>query len=284
MARFVRFRRLRAILARAITVAALFISGGALADISVIAGSQESRDRILKLLAQRPGSESLRSLELTITVGNAALREQCAIESNRPIIAISLYQSHLAEAAKTCRREVVGIPTDAPWASQERLARALFPGARLATLIEAENNEPLVSREGVEEQLQVPGEGVSKSLGRLIREGRWDVFLLPIDHTVYASADYRLALETLVRHRKPAIASATPLLRGGAVAAVYFTPAQLDEALLASLDHFINTGQLVGQTPAKVQIEINKTVLRNLFGRIIAADELRTIQAGVNGG
>lgn len=284
MPHFVLHRVFRAIFIGAFAATYLLNSEWVSAEISISGGTPETQSRLKTLIAERFDSRATENLELAITVGIPALIEQCSLETRSPIIATGLYESRFLEVAGQCSRPVVGIPADAPWVYQQRLTKKLFPGAKLATLINDAEGEALIPRPGVEAQLPVPGEGVAKSLGRLINEGRWDVFLLPIDHTVYSNVDYRLAVETLVRHRKPAIASVRPLLTRGAAAATYYTPAQLEEALLESIDQFIETGVLIGKRPREVRVGVNETVLRNLFGRVITADELRLIEAEVNGG
>ena len=256
----------------------------ATAEISIYGGDSETRERLQALIEDKLGQGSAATINLAITIGASALAEFCSENNQTPVLAIHLYEERYLEAKANCTQPVDAIFSDTPLRYQVRLANALFAGSRTAML--TSDSLPLTERadEAVDVLLPVPNEGVAKGLGRLISEGRWSVFLLPIDSTVYKGVDYRLTLETLFRHRRAAIVSINPLLLKGAVGATYYTQTQLEVAVIDTVDHFQKTGVLVGKRPDSVNVGINRTVLRNLYGRTITAEELRALETEVNGG
>ena len=263
---------------------ALIFPAGAAAEISIHGGKEAYRDGISSLLETHWSADQLADINLAITVGSAGLAAYCEQEDQTPVLAVYLYESRFAELSARCRQPVAAIFADAPLRYLYRTAEALFPGSRAAMLVSGDPaGEPHPEKPSLT-LLSVPKEGVAKGLGRLIDEARWDVFLLPVDSSAYQATDYRLSLETLFRHRKPAIVSIRSLLSQGAVAAAYYTPAQLEEAVIRSIKHLIEHGELVAERPDSVSVGINKTVLRNLYGRVLTAEELRALEAEVNGG
>lgn len=272
------------VLAGLITATVLAFPPGVLADISIHGGKDAYRERLRILLKEQWSVEQLENTDLAITVGLAGLAEFCENETETPVLATYLYQSRFAEVAAQCRQPVVPIFADAPLSSMTLLAEALFPGVDTAMLSTEERESVPADGQASHTLLPVPPEGVARGLGRLIDEGHWGVFLLPLDSRVFQATDYQLSLETLFRHRKPAIVSIHSLLNQGAVAATYYKPEQLEEAVIRSIKHLMNSGELVGEQPERVSVGINKTVLRNLYGRVITAEELRALEAEVNGG
>jgi len=272
------------------TLACLFLAGTlafpatASADISIHGGKEAYRDRIRSLLETHWTADQLENIDLAITVGSAGLAEYCEQGEQKPVLALYLYESRFTEVSANCHQPVAPIFADAPLPYLGRLANALFPGTETAMLIGGGPGLKPQPAGLPHTLLPVPREGVAKGLGRLISEGDWGVFLLPVDSTVFGATDYRLSLETLFRHRKPAIVSIRSLLSQGAVAAVYYTPDQIEEAVIRSINHLVESGELVGEHPDSVNVSINKTVLRNLYGRVITAEELRALEAEVNGG
>ena len=259
------------------------LASAAQAGISLHGGSEESREHLAGLIASQWGADETRDVDLAITIGTTALAEYCSGNHQSPVLAIYLYESRFEEAKADCAQPVAAIFSDAPLLYQVRLARGLFPGSRSAMLTsERATGEP-VPEKTADILLPIPEEGVAKGLGRLIAEGQWDVFLLPIDALVFKGSDYRLSLETLFRHRKPAIVSINQLLSQGAAATVYYTSTQLDQAVVEALDRLIETGELTGTRPDRVTVGINKTVMRNLYGRVIPPEVLRALEAEVNG-
>ena len=254
------------------------------AGISIHGGTPESRAQILAEVDARWRSEITRNTELAITIGASALAEFCSANKQTPVLATYLYRSRYLEIQEDCAQPVAAILADTALHYQARLAEVLFPGSRTATLTRNPGLGASDQTTMVDVLLSAPEEGVAKGLGRLITEGRWDAFLLPIDHSIYADADYRLALETLFRHRRVAIVSIESLLSQGAVAATYYSNTQLEAALLESVEHFLSTGKLIGKQPNLINVGINRAALRNLLGRIITAEELRALEAEVNGG
>lgn len=263
---------------------ALVFPAGASAEVTIHGGKDDYRDRIRSLLEEHWSQEQLENTHLAITVGSAGLVEYCGLEEQKPVLAVYLYESRFTGVSDQCQQPVAPIFVDAPLPYLGRLAGALFPGSHTAMLVSGDPNGGPQAEKQTHILLPIPGEGVAKGLGRLIEEGRWDVFLLPIDSSVYQATDYRLTLETLFRHRKPAIVSIRSLLSQGAVAAAYYTPTQIEEAVIRSINQLIERGELVGGRPDSVRVGINKTVLRNLYGRVITAEELRALEAEVNGG
>ena len=267
----------------ALATGAPLIPSIAQAEIRLHGGSEESRGHLTGLIAAQWSADKTRDVDLAITIGTTALAEYCASNDPSPVLAIYLYESRFQDAKAHCTQPVTAIFSDTPLLYLVRLSRALFPGSRSAMLTSERTAQVPVLEETADVLLPVPEEGVAKGLGRLIAEERWDVFLLPIDATVLKGTDYRLSLETLFRHRRPAIVSINRLLSQGAVAAAYYTPDQLEQAVIETLERFIESGELIGERPDSVSVGINKTVMRNLYGRVITADALRALEAEVNG-
>lgn len=259
------------------------LPGTAAADIQIIGGDSDVRDRLIELVNKRWPGDELASIDLTITIGAAALDGYCSMgESTGPALAIHLYASHYQQIKQNCAVPVAAILADAPLSYQIQLSQALFPGSRTAMLVGGYG--PPASDQAVDVPLSTPSVGVARGLGRLVREGRWDVFLLPIDHEVFSGADYRLAIETLFRHRKSTIGSIKSLLNLGAIAATFYSQSQLDQALLLAIERYLSVGVLEARSPERVNVTVNRTVLRNLYGRTITAEELRALEREVNGG
>ena len=139
---------------------------------------------------------------------------------------------------------------DPPLTALYRLARALFPGSKSATLISAAGAEGIAGPY-LHPYLRRASRGAWAVSSR---EGRWDVFLMPVDPEVFGGADYRLALETLFRHRKPVVVSIPSLLppgRGGD----YYAPEQLEAALQRTLRHWAKSGELLAGPPERIQVK-----------------------------
>lgn len=262
----------------------LGFSSGASAGISIHGGTPESRGRLVQLLDEQGITPSFGERNLAITIGRSALVAFCKQDSETPVLATYLYESRFNEVSANCQQIVEPIFVDASLEAANRLARAIFPDTNTAMLSASpiEDSEPSDAVSPI--QLPVPSEGVAKGLARLIDEGGWDVFLLPVDSRIFEVTDYRLSLETLFRHRKPSIVTIRSLLNQGAAAAVYYTPEQLEEAVIRSVREYGQSGHLAGTRPGEIRVDINRTVLRHLYGRVITAEELRAIQAEVNGG
>ncbi|MFV0277638.1 MAG: hypothetical protein ACK5HY_10695 [Parahaliea sp.] len=255
------------------------------ADIALYGGNDEVHARLQALITEELTPTQLGTLDLAITVGAEALTDYCEADGDNPVLATYLYASSLAGAAASCRQSVAAIPVDPPLDVLYRLGRAMFPESAAATLIRAgtaSDGAPATTRPY--RQLPVPPDGVARGLGRLIQEGHWEVFLMPIDAAVFKGADYRLALETLFRHRKPVVVSIPSLLPQGAVAAAYYTPEQLDAALRQTLRRWVETGELVAAPPGRIQVQVNPAVLRNGYGRVIAERDVRALEVEVNSG
>jgi hypothetical protein len=261
----------------------LVLLGNAAADVRFVGGDSELRGRLTELVSTRWPGDELAAIDLTITIGATALDDYCSAgESLGPVLAIHLYASHYRQSTAHCRVPIAAIPADAPLSTQIQLSQALFPRSRTAMLVRSDAT-PL-REQAVDIPLAIPSVGVAKGLGRLVKEGRWDVFLLPVDHEVFSGADYRLVIETLFRHRKPTIVSINSLLSVGAIAATFYSQSQLDHALLLTLERYLSDGVLEAATPERVTVTVNRTVLRNLYGRTITAEELRALENEVNGG
>tara|TARA_R100000808_G_C2084185_1_gene106953 strand:+ start:83 stop:409 length:327 start_codon:yes stop_codon:yes gene_type:complete len=106
---------------------------------------------------------------------------------------------------------------------------------------------------------------------------------MPVDPEVFGGADYRLALETLFRHRKPVVVSIPSLLHQGAAAAAYYAPEQLEAALRQTLRHWVESGELLAEPPDRIRVKVNDSVLRNGYGRVIAERDVRALEVEVNG-
>ena len=251
------------------------------ADVTIYGGDDRIRARIQTLITAEVPADQMSGVNLAITVGAEALNEFCESDSGRPVLATYLYTSRIPAAAGSCQQPVAAIPVDPPLTALYRLARALFPGSKSATLISAAGAEGTA---GPYLQLPLPPEGVARGLGRLIQEGRWDVFLMPVDPEVFGGADYRLALETLFRHRKPVVVSIPSILPQGAAAAAYYAPEQLEAALQRTLRHWVETGELLAGPPERIQVKVNHSVLRNGYGRVIAERDVLALEVEVNGG
>ena len=244
------------------------------ADVTIYGGDDRIRARIQALIATEVPADQMSGVSLVITVGAEALNAFCESDSGQPVLATYLYTSRIPAAAASCQQPVAVIPVDPPLTALYRLARALFPGSKSATLISAAGAEGTV---GPYRQLPLPPEG------RLIQEGRWDVFLMPVDPEVFGGADYRLALETLFRHRKPVVVSIPSLLHQGAAAAAYYAPEQLEAALRQTLRHWVESGELLAEPPDRIRVKVNDSVLRNGYGRVIAERDVRALEVEVNG-
>jgi hypothetical protein len=264
--------------------ATLIFVSSASADVTIHGGKAAYRERLAALLEEHWSADQLGRVNLAITVGLAGLAEFCEKDRETPVLATYLYQSRFADIAASCSQPVVPIFADTPLSSMGRLAEALFPGVETAMLSGGFAKDQAKPEHVPHILLPVPPEGVAKGLGRLIDEGRWGVLLLPLDSRIFKATDYRLSLETLFRHRKPAIVSIHSLLNQGAAAATYYKPEQLEEAVVRSIEHLMQSGELVGKQPDRVSVDINKTVLRNLYGRVITEEELHALEAEVNGG
>jgi hypothetical protein len=251
------------------------------ADVTIHGGDDRIRAHLQALIAAEMPVDQMSGANLAITVGAEALNEFCESGSGQPVLATYLYASRISAAAASCQQPVETIPVDPPLTVLYRLARALFPDSKSATLVSAAGAEgparPYL-------QLPVPPEGVARGLGRLIQEGRWDVFLMPVDPEVFGGADYRLALETLFRHRKPVVVSIPSLLPQGAAAAAYYAPEQLEAALQKTLRHLVESGELLAGPPDRIQVKVNNFVLRNGYGRVITERDVLALEVEVNGG
>ena len=251
------------------------------ADVTIYGGDDRIRARIQALITAEVPADQMSGVNLAITVGAEALNAFCESDSGQPVLATYLYTSRVPAAAASCQQPVAVIPVDPPLTALHRLARALFPGSKSATLISAAGVE---GTDGPYLQLPLPPEGVARGLGRLIQEGRWDVFLMPVDPEVFGGADYRLALETLFRHRKPVVVSIPSLLPQGAAAAAYYAPEQLEVALQQTLRHWVESGELLAGPPERIQVKVNNAVLRNGYGKVIAERDVLALEVEVNGG
>lgn len=259
-----------------------FLVWPARADLALYGGDERTREHLRALLTTELTPEQWRYRDLVVTVGAEALADFCKSGSSTPVIATYLYGNQLPLASENCTSTVAVIPVDPSANVLHRLARALFPDSTTAMLVADGSEADMIDSPVL--QLPVPKDGVARGLGRLISDGHWDAFLMPVDPQVYRGTDYRLALETLFRHRKPAIVSIPSLLSQGAVAAAYYTPAMLDAALRETLRHWVQSGSLVATRPSEVQVKVNQTVLRNGFGRVLADQEERALEAEVNSG
>ena len=251
------------------------------ADVTIYGGDDRIRARIQSLITAEVPADQMSGVNLAITVGAEALNAFCESDSGQPVLATYLYTSRIPAAAGSCQQPVAAIPVDPPLTALYRLANALFPGSKSATLISAAGVE---GTDGPYLQLPLPPEGVARGLGRLIQEGRWDVFLMPVDPEVFGGADYRLALETLFRHRKPVVVSIPSLLPQGAAAAAYYAPEQLEVALQQTLRHWVESGELLAGPPERIQVKVNNAVLRNGYGKVIAERDVLALEVEVNGG
>ncbi|MEO0436590.1 MAG: hypothetical protein AAF098_06760 [Pseudomonadota bacterium] len=254
------------------------------ADITVTGGSTSYQQRIEQLLASSFSQVERSRTQLTILLGAAAFQTYCESPSGGPVLVVYVYRSQVASLEKDCLAQSSVLVADAPSDSLDRLAKSLFPGMATAMLGATPASSDFQYRYAVDSRLPVPPEGVARGLGRLIEEGGWRVFLMPLDPSIYQPTDYRLAIETLLRARRPTLVTVEGLLMQGAAAAAFYSSNQIDQAIVDSISGLIGSGQLKARAPNRVSIAVNKDVLRNFFGRVITDSELLKIDREVNGG
>jgi putative tryptophan/tyrosine transport system substrate-binding protein len=175
-------------------------------------------------------------VDLIITAGSGALRSTLASGSKVPILATLLpeysYQDILLEASSAPL--VSAIYLDQPAARQARLMRLLLPDIRRVGLLVSEQSSqkiPLFRSALPTEQLKLLTEHVDSeeqilpALESLL--GSADVLLALPDALVYSRSSIRPILITAYRFQRPVIGFSAALVKAGALAALYSTPAQI---------------------------------------------------------
>lgn len=260
----------------------LWVVVPARAELALYGGNEKTRAHLRSLIEAELTDAQPSQRDFAVTVGAQALADFCAREARVPVLATYLYANRLETAGAGCQQSLAALPVDPPVDVLLRLASALFPESTAARLVDegaaATATDPTLLA------LPIPENGVARGLGRLVSDGQWDVFLMPVDPAVFRGADYRLALETLFRHRKPAIVSVQSLLSQGAVAAAFYSQEALDSALRQTIRHWVATGEWVAQPPTRVEVQVNETVLRHGYGRVLAEREARALEVEVNSG
>lgn len=175
-------------------------------------------------------------VDLIITAGSGALRSTLASGAKIPILATLLpeysYQNIVLEARPTPL--VSAIYLDQPATRQARLMRLLLPDIRRVGMLVSEQSSqkiPAFRSALPVEQLALltehadSEEQILPALESLLVSA--DVLLALPDALVYSRSSIRPILITAYRFQRPVIGFSAAMVKAGALAALYSTPAQI---------------------------------------------------------
>jgi len=207
-------------------------------------------------------------VDLIVTAGSGALRSTLAEQPKTPILATLLpeysYQAILLEARSPPL--VSAIHLDQPERRQAQLLRLLFPDTRRIGVLVSEQSSPQIPafRSALTfEKMQLLTERVAgeqqilPALESLL--GRSDVLLALPDALIYSRSSIRPILITAYRFQRPVIAFSAALVKAGALAALYSTPAQIGRQAGALIS--VHGNRLPPpRGPAEYSLTINQSV------------------------
>lgn len=225
----------------------------------------------------KTGSADLGDARLIISIGVKASELLAGHYTRLPLLAVLVprdwYQgSGKARLQEGGRNQVCGLVLDQPYSRQMRLIRAALPGAtRVGVLLSKGNADQLseIESSARNENLSVKGvmmdsdTNLIDSLEKLLAET--DVLLTLPDPVVINRNTLQNLLMTTYRYRDPVIAYSQSLVRAGALAGVYSSPAQVGKQSAELAKRFFSSGRLPQfQWPDDFSVSINSYVARSL--------------------
>jgi len=207
-------------------------------------------------------------VDLIVTAGSGALRSALASGQKTPILATLLpqysYQANLLETSSPA--PVSAIYLDQPERRQARLVRLLFPDIRRVGLLVSDQSSQkidsfrsaltlqrmqLLTEHAADERQLLP------ALENLL--ARSEVLLALPDALIYSRSSIRPVLITAYRFQRPVIGFSAALVKAGALAALYSTPAQIGRQAGALIS--VHGNRLPSpRGPSEYSLTINQSV------------------------
>jgi ABC-type uncharacterized transport system substrate-binding protein len=229
-----------------------------------------------------PEHNAVNRSDLTVAIGTRAL-EAAMSQPGRPILAL-LVPRLTYERLTAGSRQISALFLDQPLSRQLQLLNLALPGLTKAGVPLGPTSQGLrtalqsaAKDTGIEVNTTLLGQGLDlhAALTGLAEDSQAFV-LLPDPFLVQRSVLQNFLLHTY-RLRKPVLAYSAPLVRSGALLALYATPTQLGEEAAGWIGNSWGNGAFhLGppRYPRRFTIEINRTVARSLDLELPSEDAL----------
>jgi len=235
-------------------------------------------------------------VDLIVAVGMKASLSAIT-HAGSPVLAVMIpkigYEELLAQTSAQNRTQAVSvIYLDQPWARQLDFIQATLPGHRRIGLLYSQNAHVDLSylRQHISERgatlIAKPvlsDEEVFSTLDDLLKSS--DVLLALPDNTIYNTANIRNILLSSYRFDTPFIGLSQAYVTAGALGAIFSSPQQMSEQVVATILSFARSGKLPEpQYPHDFTISLNPEVARSLDIKLPATDVIRNKMNNASGG
>jgi ABC-type uncharacterized transport system substrate-binding protein len=238
-------------------------------------------------ILEKPETSGLTQTDLIVSVGMKASLSALT-QTDIPVLAVMVsrmgYEELLAQAsAQKSPRAISAIYLDQPWARQLDFIQAALPAQRKIGLLYTPNTRidlaylrQLVSERGAT-LVAKPVSSADKlfsTLGELLENS--DVLLALPDNTIYNSKNIRYILLNSYRSDIPLIGLSQAYVSAGALGAIFSSPEQLSEQIVATILSFAQTEQLPPpQYSRDFTISMNPEIAKSLNIELLPSNVIR---------